>query len=165
MTGTFRVQVLDFFLKHISKHFKIFDAIRIFFSYLKGRKRKKKEISISHPLVHFPNTCNSWGWAKSKSRAQNSICVSHLGGKSRCQLSPMVCIGRRLGIELELQPRHPGKVGETQQQLSHSTKCPDTIENSGVFLTSCLEYSWIVGRNTQISIKYLLHSASSLNSG
>lgn len=45
-----------------------------------------------HPLLHSPNACNSQGWARSKPGTQNSIQVSHVGGRDSTTWVTIHCL-------------------------------------------------------------------------
>lgn len=42
------------------------------------KRERQREKKIFHLLVHFPNVCNSWDWAKTKPEAWNSIWFFHM---------------------------------------------------------------------------------------
>lgn len=53
----------------------------------------EREREIVHLLAFFPNDCSSQGWVRRKLRAENSICVSHRGGRSP-QIRLFYCLCR-----------------------------------------------------------------------
>lgn len=47
----------------------------------RGEREKEKKRGVFFLLVHSPNMCKSWGWARLKPGAQKSIWIFYVGGR------------------------------------------------------------------------------------